>query len=153
MKRVVWLFYVAFLLLVGLVVLYLEASEPATFQEIPGNPANIVNSSDSAIIPRSQLASAVTRFEGGDLNLAYPLETTYRELGDEVTASIYSRSQAVKFQNAQYVAQYFDKLASLETSWSVCEAMKKNLEVWQQLPISQLYNYEQSQSIYKQKCH
>jgi hypothetical protein len=117
------------------------------------DPASkVVNASDSIIIPLSELAEKVKRFENGEINLAFPLYVTYHDLGDEVSASIYSRSLSLQENNPDAVAVQFETLKNLERTSAVCEAMKLNLEVWHRWRTDQVYNYAAAKLAYDERC-
>jgi hypothetical protein len=113
---------------------------------------NAVDSSHSAFIPDADLADKVRRFRAGETSLAYPLMSTYRDKGDEVSASIYARSIAIQEKDPTELAMQAIKLKTLAKSTSVCDAMRLNLEVWSKLPNEPVYDYAQSRVDYEKKC-
>lgn len=115
-------------------------------------PSKVVDASDSIIIPSSELTEKVKRFKNGELALAFPLYVTYHNLGDEVSASIYSRSLSVQENNPDAVAVQFQTLKNLEKTAAVCEAMKLNLEVWSRWRTDKIYNYDAANLAYDERC-
>jgi hypothetical protein len=114
--------------------------------------AYAVNSSDSSIIPTAELADKVAQFKSGQIDLAFQLLETYRDLGDEVTASIYARSLSIQEGDAGAVAVQFYSLKQLTTGPAVCEAMNQSLAVWRRWKEDQTYNYTEAKREYDRKC-
>jgi hypothetical protein len=113
---------------------------------------NVVNSSDSSLIPSTELASKVEEFRQGQLNLATPLMITYRDLGDEVSAAIYARSLSIQEGDPDAVAVQFRSLTRLKASPSVCEAMKESLKTWSVWKDDTTYNYQEAVAQFKKMC-
>jgi hypothetical protein len=128
--------------------------QPTVENEEPNEAATAaaVNSSDSDIIPAAELADKVAQFESGQVDLAFRLLQTYRDLGDEVTASKYASSLSIQEGDAGAVAGQFFKLKQLTTSLVVCEAMNQSLVVWRRWQDDQIYNYAEAEREYTRKC-
>ncbi len=113
---------------------------------------NIVDGSDGVIIPDYQLDQKVKQFNEGDLNLAFPLQETFRNKKDEVTASIYARSLSEQESSPNAVAVQFPSLARLKANPLVCEAMKESLETWSVWKDDTTYNYQEAVAQFKKMC-
>lgn len=129
-----------------------QSSERSNIDNGTIDYANTVNSSDSAIIPKSELVEHVKRFEAGEIELAYPLMSTFQEMGNEVAASTYARSLSVQENDPQMLADQVKRLNALPKSPSVCEAMQLNLEVWSKWKSDAHFNYSQAKEQYVKKC-
>jgi hypothetical protein len=129
-----------------------QSSERSSIDNGTIDYANTVNSSDNAIIPQSQLVEHVKRFEAGEIELAYPLMSTFQEMGNEVAASTYARSLSVQENDPQMLAEQVKRLNTLPKSPSVCEAMKLNLEVWNKWNFNPHFSYDQAKEQYGKKC-
>lgn len=129
-----------------------QSSEHASLDNDSIDYANTVNSSDSAIIPQSDLAQHVKRFEAGEIQLAYPLMTTFHEMGDDVSASIYARSLSSQEKDPQVLWVQAERLKRLPTGPTVCNAMKLNLEHWSNWKSDAHFSYDQAKEQYVKKC-
>jgi hypothetical protein len=129
-----------------------QSSERSNIDDGTIDHANTVNSSDCAIIPQSELAQHIKRFEAGEIELAYPLMSTFQEMGDEVSAAIYARSLSVQQQSIVVLADQVSKLNALPRSPSVCDAIKFNLEVWSKWKSDTHFSYDQAKEQYVKKC-
>jgi hypothetical protein len=105
-----------------------------------------------SLLSESELPIAAERFEKGEINFAWRLQTTYNAKKDEVKASVYARSLSVQENDPDAVAIQFSLLSRLEKSKAVCEAMRLNLEVWALWKDNKLHKYSDGKRQYEQKC-
>jgi hypothetical protein len=140
----------------GIVVAFSSGSGCTKEQSNQTDPSaiggNIVDGSDGIIIPDNQLDQKVKQFNEGDLNIALPLQETFRNKRDEVTASIYSRSLSEQERSPNAVALQFSSLTRLKASPSVCAAMKESLETWSAWKDDSTYNYQEGVALFEKMC-
>lgn len=137
------------LILISCTILLFACTEKKS-QEVA--PSNSLQSNMGSLLSDTELPIAVDRFQNGEIDFAWRLQTTFNANGDEVTASIYARSLAIQENDPDAVAVQNIGLSRLEKSKAVCEAMRLNLEVWGRWKDNPIHKYSDGERQYKLKC-